>query len=66
MHIIENIYIIQNVAQYSLPYTPAKVQLLRRRCIDKKIYNLTVDLDFGSRSHETLPGTSYIMWPLHL
>ena len=35
----------------------------RRRCIYKIIHYLTLTLQ--SRSHETLPSTLYIMWPLH-
>ena len=34
---------------------------LRRRCINKKIHYLTLT----SRSHEMLPSTFYIMWPMH-
>ena len=37
---------------------------LRRRCIYKKIHYLTLTL--GSRSHEMLPSTLYIMWPMRL
>ena len=39
------------------------VQQFRRRCIYKKIHNLTLTL--GSRSNELLPSTFYIMWPMH-
>ena len=35
----------------------------RRRCIYKKIHYLTLTL--GSRSHEILPITLDIMWPMH-
>ena len=37
------------------------VKRFMRRCIYKKIQSLT--LTFGSRSHEMLPSTLYIMWP---
>ena len=36
---------------------------LSRRCIYKKIHYLTLTL--GSRSHEMLPSTLDIMWPMH-
>ena len=36
----------------------------RRRCIYKKIHHLTLTL--GLRSHEMLPSTLYIMWPIQL
>ena len=32
------------------------------KCIYKKVHYLT----FGSMSHEMLPSTIYIMWPIHL
>ena len=38
------------------------VKRFRRRCIYKKIHYLTL----GSRSHEMLPSTLYIMWPMQL
>ena len=38
-------------------------QWFRRRCIYKKIHYLT--LTPRSRSHELLPCTLYIMWPMH-
>ena len=36
---------------------------LRRRCIYKKIHNLTLTL--GSRSHKMLPSTLDITWPMY-
>ena len=39
------------------------VQWFRRRCIYKKIHYLT--LTPMSRSHEVLPSTLVIMWPIH-
>ena len=38
-------------------------QKFMRRCIYKKIHYLTSSL--GSRSHEVLPSTLDIMWPMH-
>ena len=40
------------------------VQWFRRRYICKKIHYLTLTL--GSRSHEVLPSTLDIMWPMHM
>ena len=39
------------------------IHWLRRRCIYKKIHYLT--LTFGARSHEMLPSTLDITWPMH-
>ena len=39
------------------------VQWFRRRCIYKKMHYLTLTL--RSRSHEVVPSTLYIMWPMH-
>ena len=38
-------------------------QKFMRRCVYKKIHYLTLTL--GSRSHEVLPSTLDIMWPMH-
>ena len=40
------------------------IQWLRRRCIYKKIHNMTLTLE--SRSHKMLPNTLHIIWPMHL
>ena len=42
------------------------VQQFRRKCIHKKIHYLTsTPRSRGSRSHEMLPSTHDIMWPMH-
>ena len=45
-----------------MTYAHCYIQQFKRRCIYKKIHSLTLTLV----SHETLPSTLYIMWPMHL
>ena len=35
------------------------------RCVFKKIHYLTLTFTLGSRSHERLPSTLDMMWPMH-
>ena len=59
---VKGVKAIQNVAQYPqlhVTYAPAKFDELRRRCIYKKIYYVTLTL--GSKTHKMLPSTLNIM-----